>query len=718
MRKRRRTHIAAFVFMVVFIILFSVVSGRFIYIQATGKVHNVSLIDLANEKRQTSASLSAERGKIYDNNGMVLSFDRPTYRVYAVVDKAYTKDKDKPLHVVKVEETAEKLAPLLNMESTEIREILEKGIKEERFQVEFGLDGKNLTQEVKKKIDALELDGINFTEESMRYYPNGMFASHIIGFARQDQETEVITGVTGIEKEMDKQLAGKEGMVSYLRDRYNRKLIRPNEVIQEPENGHDVYLTIDQKIQTLLEDVLSEVDELYSPERITATVMNPKTGEILALSNRPSYNPNSPTDVENWYNDVISTPIETGSTYKIFTWAAAIDAGVYNGSEQLQSGRYTVNEKVQPINDHNGGKGWGMISYDEGFARSSNVAASKLMWEKLGSDLFLEYLHKFDLDKQTGIDLPGEIAGTIQYDWPRDKLSTSFGQGSTVTAIQQLKAAAAIANEGKMMQPFVIKKIVNPDTGEIIEETKPEVAGQPISKATADQMIQLLDSVVNSEIGTGKRYSLEDYSVIGKTGTAEIPSAKGPGYLSGDSDSIYSFVGMAPKDDPELIMHVAVTRPNLAENQSGSEVVSFIFKNVMENGLHYLNIKPDKETEKVIIETKLMPEVVGKDTNVIEPKLSKGNFNFVIVGNGKKIQAANIAVDSEIYANQKIILITDKPVMPNISAWSKREVLMLASLLNVEVDFKGSGYVTSQSIEKDTVIKEGMKLTVELTPTD
>src|SRR5690625_1039833 len=232
-----------------------------------------------------------------------------------------------------------------------------------------------------------------------------MFASHIIGFAR-DLETETeegesseITGVVGMEEEMNELLSGKNGSISYQRDKYNKKLLDPKEVITMPEDGDDVYLTIDQKIQTLLEDTLTEVDELYSPERITAVVMNPKSGEILAMSNRPSYNPNDPSDVENWYNDVISTPVEPGSSMKMFTWAAAIEEGVYNGEEAFESGSYTVNERIQPINDHNRGEGWGSISYNEGFQRSSNVAAAKLLWEKIGPDTFLEYLEAFDLDR-------------------------------------------------------------------------------------------------------------------------------------------------------------------------------------------------------------------------------------------------------------------------------------------------------------------------------
>src|SRR5690625_2555458 len=228
----------------------------------------------------------------------------------------------------------------------------------------------------------------------------------------------------------------------------------------------------------------------------------------------------------------------------MFTWEAAIDSGNYNGSEVFQSGRYQVNPKIEPINDHNRGEGWGQITYDEDFRRSSNVAASRLVWEKMGADTFYEYLKKFQFDQPTGIDLPNEKPGHILFNWHSEKLRTAFGQGSTVTPIQQVKAATALVNDGKMLKPFVVKKVVDPETNETIKEYKPEVVGEPIKKETADQMIELLSDVVSEEGGTGRKFQLDDYSVIGKTGTAQIPNPNGGGYLTGRENYIFSFLGM------------------------------------------------------------------------------------------------------------------------------------------------------------------------------
>lgn len=713
---------AAGIFMVIFIGAFLIVMGRFLYIQASGEVANVSLADWAKEKRTSTYYLNAERGKIFDKNGMTLAYNRLTYRLYAIIDEKYTVNKKDPKHVVDPKKTAEKLAPILDLDEKFVLERIENGLKADpkRFQVEFGNAGKELSQEVKDEIDALDLPGINFENEAIRYYPNGMFASHILGFARNEtiekdeEEVEEVIGVTGIEKEMNEMLSGEDGYVSYQRDRYNRKLLDPDEIVKKPVDGHDVYLTIDQKVQTLLEDVMSEVAEEYSPERITAIVMNAKTGEIIAMSNRPSYNPNDPSDVKNWYNDGISTPFEPGSTVKMFTWAAAIDAGVYQGDEYFKSGSYQANERLQKINDHNNGKGWGSITYDEGFARSSNVATSKIVWEKLGTEKYLEYLKAFDFDEKTNIDLPGEIKGQLLYNWPQEKISTGFGQGSTLTPIQQMKAATAIINGGEMLKPYIIDKIIDSDTGEVIQEGAREVVGEPISASTADQVIELLDSVVNSENGTGKVYKLDDYSVIGKTGTAEIPNpTRETAYLKGRGNNIFSFLGMAPKDDPELMMYVTVNQPKLPDDEIGSAPVSYIFKNVMENSLRYLNISPDKDNQEKI-NTVELPKLVDKKTSSIKEFLAETDLTVTIVGKGENIVKASHQEGQKVFANDHIILLTDQPTMPNIIGWSLRDVHKLADLVGFKMEAIGNGYVTTQNIDNGTKIKQDDYLGIEL----
>ncbi|MBR3119393.1 penicillin-binding protein [Oceanobacillus profundus] len=721
MNKNKTTHLMAGVFIIIFVAVFLILTGRFIYIQATGEINGVSLEEWAEQKRTSSFTLSAERGKIYDNNGMVLAYDRPTYRMYAIIDETYSEKSEAPLHVEDPQKTAEILAPLLDVEVSDILDPLKRGLENNRFQVEFGKIGKEIPQKKKDEIEELNIPGIQFEEEALRYYPNGMFASHIIGFARETEvETEEgirdeIVGIAGMENEMNELLGGKQGYISYQRDRYNKKLLDPKEIIHLPEDGDDVYLTIDQKIQTLMEEALSQVDEQYNPKKMTAIVMDPKTGKVLAMSSRPSYDPNNPTNVENWYNDVISTPFEPGSTIKMFTWAAAIEEGVYNGAEKFKSGSYQPNEKINKINDHNGGKGWGPISYDEGFQRSSNVAAAKLAWEKLGADTFLEYLHAFDFDEETGIDLPGEVSGQILYNWPLEKITTAFGQGSTTTPIQQMKAATAIANGGKMLQPYVIDKIVDSSTGETIEQKEPRVVGEPISEGTSQQVLELLDSVVNGENGTGKSYQLDDYTVGGKSGTAEIPNPDGPGYLTGRENYVFSFLGMAPIEDPQLMMYVSVQQPELEPTEARSAPVSFIFKNVMENSLHYLNIDPSNE-EKDVVQQLTVPKVVGGNSSEIVAELKDKGLEVSLVGDGESIVSASVEEGETVFPSERVILVTDEPVMPDITGWSLRDVMKLAELMQLKTETFGNGYVVTQNIPKGTPLKKNDYLGIELLP--
>ncbi|MFD1067233.1 penicillin-binding protein [Oceanobacillus locisalsi] len=719
MKKNKTANVMAGIYMLVFVALFLVLAGRFMYIQATGEVNGVSLDDWAEEQRTASYEMNAERGQIMDKNGMVLAYDRPAYRMYAILDEAYSENSPEPLHVSNTEETAEKLASILEEDQSEIKQTLDEAVQSGQFQVEFGQIGRQLTQQEKDEIEESGIPGIYFDEEPKRYYPNGMFASHIIGFAReQEEETEdgiehSITGVTGMENVMNGVLGGTDGSISYQRDRYNQKLLDPDEVVQEPEDGDSVYLTIDQKIQTLLEDLMTQVDEQYSPEKMNAIIMNPKTGEIIAMSTRPSYNPNSPDSVENWYNDPISSPFEPGSTFKIFTWAAALEEGVYNGDDTFESGTYQPNERIEEIRDHNQGEGWGEISYDEGFMRSSNVAASKLLWEDIGADKYYEYLQAFGFEEPTGIDLPDESTGQIQYNWPSEKLRTAFGQGSTVTPIQQMKAASAIVNEGKMVKPYVVDKIVDSTTGSVLEEAESEHTGQPISPETAEEMKDLLATVVNDEDGTGAPYKLDDYVVGGKTGTAQMPNPDGGGYLTGKDNHVFSFLGMAPMDDPELMVYVSIQQPELEDTESGSAPLAYIFNNVVENSLHYLEVEPDEQESNQVQEVEF-PEVVDASTESAQADLEDKGIEPIIIGEGDTVVSSNVEPGQNIFPSEKVLLLTDEPTMPDITGWSQREVMRFADMLDLQTERFGNGYVTSQSIEVGKPIQEGDYLGFEL----
>nr|WP_318246226.1 penicillin-binding protein [Bacillus sp. PS06] len=701
-----------------FTVLFFVLLSRFLYIQLTGTVDGQVLAALAEEKYNEKRVIEARRGSILDRNGSSIAQDTSAYTVVAILDESLTTSESKPRHVVDPVDTARKLAPLLQMEESEVEAILTKDKK----QVEFGAKGRDISNSLKLEIEELKLPGIAFIRDFKRYYPSGTFASNVVGYAQKvyDEEdpTKVeIVGQLGLEKSLDPYLKETDGFMTYQSDKRGFRLPNAEEQITPPQNGHDIYLTIDQKIQTFLEDAMNKVVEEYEPEKIIGIVADPKTGEILAMGTRPSFDPNI-RNITNYLNDAISYRFEPGSTMKIFTLAAAIEEGVYNGEETFQSGSYAV-KGGKPIQDHNK-VGWGPITFLEGVQRSSNVGFAVLANEKLGTDRYEQYLNRFGLTEPTGIDIEGEVDSTINFRWERDKISTAFGQGSAITPIQQIQAATSIANDGKMMQPYIIDKIVDHDTNEIIENHEPVLKGNPISKKTADSVLDILETVVSSPNGTGKLYAIEGYEVAGKTGTAQIPDPQG-GYLTGHGNNIFSFLGLAPKDNPRLIVYIAVQQPKLKDFETGSEPVSKVFNPVMKNSLQYLNIRPEEQTESKETKTEKSGFELASYTNEalkdVNKKLLDKMITPIAIGKGSKIIDQLPAKGEFVLSGDKVFLKTNgEVVMPDVTGWSYRDLNRYANLASIKLEVTGNGYVSKQSIDSGTTLKDGDLLKIELKP--
>ncbi|WHY02285.1 penicillin-binding protein [Neobacillus sp. DY30] len=696
-------------------LLFFILLFRYFSIQITGEVGSQPLAAKAQQKYSRTGNLEAVRGVIFDQKGEVISEDTTSYTLIAILDKKMTTNPKKPNHVMDPEKTARELAKIIKMKESEIYKILTK----DQFQVEFGKAGRDISHQTKKEIEALKLPGITFKRDSKRFYPNGIFASHLVGYADRIEEkdgTYSYVGKMGIEKTLDKELTGKDGKIDYESDLWGYLLPDGEQKVSPAQNGNDVYLTIDKKIQTFLEDAMNKVVDEYNPKKIIAIVADPKTGNILAMGQRPSFHPKTKEGIDNsWHNEAIETSFEPGSTMKIFTLAAAIEENKFDPNELFQSGSYKVTSKDKPIHDHKR-SGWGTISYLEGVQRSSNVAFAKLANEKLGFDKFREYLTKFGFDSPTGIDLPAETTGKIQYNWPVEKATTAYGQGTAITPIQQIQAMTAIANNGKMMKPQVIDKIVNHDTGEVIRDVTPEVVSTPISAETAKEVRDILETVVtNKETGTGTRYQIDGYSVAGKTGTASIPDPKG-GYLDGQEDYIFSFLGMAPKDNPKLIVYVAVQQPEIDHYSLGSIPVSLVFNPVMKNSLQYLNIQPSQQ-EKA--STTKLADLKGEDVSKTVKQLEEAGLEVVVLGKGEKITRQLPAAGTNVLKGEKIIIQSDgKLAAPNMTGWSLRDVMKVAKVSGMKLNSTGSGYVVKQNIKEGAALRKGDFLIVDLRSTE
>lgn len=706
--KKIYTNYGAAILFIIFGLLFFILLVRFLTIQITGQADGKALAAKAAQKYLRTNTIEAQRGTIYDDNGEVIAENITSYNLVAILDQKATIDPSHPKNVVDKRKTAKELSKYISLSESEIYDILNK---KGRFQVEFGKAGQDIPYNVKKKIDALHLPGITFTTTSKRAYPNGSFAAHLIGYAKNDPKTDQLVGKMGVEKSYNKYLQGKNGKISYEGDFWGYLIPDRKKKVTKPKNGDDVYLTIDKKIQSFLEDAMEKAQKEYKPKKIIAIVADPTTGKILAMGQRPTFDPETLKGISDaWQNEAVETAYEPGSTMKIFTLSAAVQEGVFNPNATYKSGVFHVKNVPNPIKDWNNGVGWGRITFLEGLQRSSNVAFATLL-DYIKQDKFKQYLEAFHFGQSTHSGLADEATGKILYDYPIERYTTAFGQGTTVTALQMVQAATAVANDGKMMKPYVVEKIKDTDTNKT-KITKPEVVGHPISAQTAKQVRDYLRTVVtNKKKGTGTVYNIPGYSVTGKTGTAQIPNPNGSGYMIGKENYIFSFLGMAPKDHPKLIVYVAVQQPHLKETETGSEPVEMIFNPVMKNSLQYLNIKPEKMPVAKNIK---LPDLIGEKPSDAKALLKSKGLTPVVLGDGDEVTNQSPAKGAIMLQNGKVLLKTNGyQKVPDFTGWSKRDVLKAAQLLNLKMHVNGDGYAFSQSLRKDSVVRPGDSITVQ-----
>lgn len=713
-KKKFRFQLGAFLMFAIYGGLFLLLFWRIVSIQATGEVEGRALAVEAAAKYEKETVLAADRGKIVDRNNNIIAEDTLSYRIIAVVSETATTNPEKPRHVVDPTATAKFLADYLPlpMDEETIYKRLTKGGK--TYQVEFGAAGRGISHEIMTEIKEQQqlYPGIVFVSDSKRYYPNGSFAAHLIGFAlKEDYEdgSSATVGKMGLEYIYNKELTGKNGSLKYQSDAFRYLLPNSEKMVEPASDGNNIHLTLDKTIQNFLEDAMTRVNDQYKPETMVGVVANPKTGEILAITQRPTFDPDTRAGLEtNWLNDVVENVVEPGSTMKIFTVATAVDTGNWHPNATYKSGQYTLHDRT--IRDHNT-YGWGSITYLEGFQRSSNTAMAHQL-EIMGGDTLIEYLDRFGFGQKTGIDLPNEAPGTILSRYPIDKVTTSYGQGSTVTPVQLIQGMTAIANGGQMMQPYVIDKIVNPNTGEVTFDSEPNVKGNPISEETAKTMRELLASTVTSEAGTAKRFQLEGYEVAGKTGTAQMPKKSGVGYAWGKNEFLYSFLGMSPVDDPQLIMYIAIAKPKLADTEVGSDPVSQVFNSVMQNSLKYLNINPKDVAQ---VQTTKLADYTGQQTDMLQVELLNDGLQPIVIGEGGNIIEHYPKADTMVTSGSLVFLKTEGAIsLPSFANWSLRNVLVYKAMSKLPIEIVGEGFVESQSVSAETIILDNSPIVVKL----
>ncbi len=691
--------------------LFAAMIGRVIQLGLSPEVDGINLKELASKRTTATETLSAERGSIYTKDGEALAQNIASYKLIAYLDPKRTTDKDNPQHVVNKEETAEKLAPILGMTKEEILKYLSK---EDVYQTEFGSKGKGLSEITKNKIEALDLPGLDFIESYKRYYPKGDFASYTVGYAKTetDEETgeENIVGEMGIEKYYNKILKGEDGYVQYQKDLQGYRIADTPERRKEASQGKDIYLTLDSQIQFFVEQAINNADIDYDWEWFNITIMDAKTGALLATATSPSFDPNI-RNITNYLDPTVSSPYEPGSTMKTFTYMAAMENGVYNGQETYLSGVYTTTDGTQ-IGDWDR-NGWGTITFDKGYAMSSNVGVINLINRHMNSAMLREYFKKLGFGRKTGISLPNEEAGSLNFKYETEIYNAGFGQGITTTPIQNVKAMTSLTNDGMLLEPFVVKKIVDPDTNEVILKNKRTEIERVASTETVQKMLQLMDDCVNGIGNTGSGFRIPSGELIGKTGTAQIAAENGGGYLSGKEDIISSFAGIYPKSDPKLIIYASVKRPSGGSQKPLSNAI----KEIVNNASKYYG-NDDTQTPEVEVTEYELPSFLNQDIESVKTTLNSNQMKYQILGNGNKVVKQYPEQTDKITNKDTVYLITNDTniTIPNVVGLSSKVANNLLQLLGVKVKLDGVGYVTAQSVAEGTAITDGLEVTLTLNP--
>ncbi|PTE25168.1 penicillin-binding protein [Staphylococcus equorum] len=704
----KQSKIGAVLLVLGFGLLFFTLVLRYSYIMLTGHSSGEDLIMKANEKYLVQSQEQPERGKIYDRNGKVLAEDVERYKVVAIVDKKASEGSEKPKHVKDKKETAKKLATVIDMSEEDIEKRLDN---KKAFQVEFGQKGSDLTYQEKEKIEKMNLPGVTLYPETERFYPNGNFASHLIGIAQKDADTGELNGAMGVEKIFDSYLSGQKGALSYIHDIWG--YIAPNTKKEKtPQRGDDVHLTIDSNIQVFVEEALDGMVEHYKPKDLFAVVMDADTGEILAYSQRPTFNPETGEDFgKKWANDLYQNTYEPGSTFKNFGLAAAIEEGEFKPDK-----KYTAEPKEvmgSKISDWNK-VGWGEIPMSLGFTYSSNTLMMHLQ-DLVGSDKMKEWYEKFGFGESTNGMFDGEATGDIAWDNEAQQKTSAFGQSTTVTPVQMLQAQSAFYNEGNMLKPWFIDSVSNPVSNDTFYKGEKEIAGKPIKKDTAKKVRTEMDKVVNSEKSNAKNYKIDGYEIEGKTGTAQVADPDNGGYVEGENPYFVSFIGDAPKDDPEVVVYAGMSLAQKNDQEAYESGVSKAFKPIMENTLKYLNVGDKNSKDKSDVKYSKVPDVEGQETQKAQDKVNSKSLEPIVIGDGEKITKQSVTADKEVLPNSRVLLLTDGDVtMPNMSGWTKEEVVAFEKLTNTKVTTKGSGFVSEQSITEGQKINKKDKIEVTL----
>ena len=629
----KKIHIRLKIILIMLLFFFLLIVGKVFYIQV---IQYKKLNNYANSLWSRNLPIEANRGKIYDTNGVVLADNVTTTSLVLI-----------PNQIVDKEKTASLIASILNVSYEDMYKHVNKKTSIERVHPE----GRRLSYEIADKISLLKLPGVYLLKESKRYYPYDTYLAHTMGFVGIDNQ-----GLSGLELMYDKYLTGSYGAIKYFSDAKGSRL-NLSEVYEQPQDGINMTLTINFDIQSALERELDNAISKYNPDQALGIVMDPNSGAILAISSRPNF---SPSNYENYTEEIINRnlPIwatyEPGSTFKIITLATALEENIVDLDNDHFYDGGSINVLGATLHCWKHG-GHGEQTYLQVVENSCNPGFVNLGL-KLGKETLFKYIKNFGFGSKTNVDLNGEANGIL---FNIDKISdlelatTAFGQGVSVTPIQQITAVSAAINGGILYQPYIVKSLNEPETNSVITLNEPKVVRKVISEETSKKVRYALESVVAN--GTGRNAYIGNYRVGGKTGTAQ--KVKDGKYMVGNY--ILSFIGFLPADKPEVVVYVAIDNPK-GVTQYGGTVSAPIARSILLSSIDALNIKSrndgmEKEYLYGAKKYATVSDVVGLTANEATKKLKE--FKVEFSGSGNIVSYQSPSAGSMIYEGETIKLL-------------------------------------------------------------
>ncbi|MBW7580499.1 penicillin-binding protein PBP2X [Streptococcus sp. IMAU 99125] len=715
------------------VVLFAVFLVNFAVIIGSGSKFGTDLVKEAKKVHQITRTVPAKRGTIYDRNGVPIAEDATSYNVYAVIDKKYKSATGKILYVedAQFNKVAEVFHKYLDMDEAYVKEQL---AQPNLTQVSFGAKGNGITyanmMAIKKDLKDASVEGIDFTTSPNRSYPNGQFASSFIGLAQlheNEDGSKSLLGTSGMESSLNSILAGKDGIITYEKDRLGNIVPGTEQVSQQTVDGKDVYTTISSTLQSFMETQMNAFQEKVKGKYMTATLVSAKTGEILATTQRPTFDADTKEGLTKdfvWRDILYQSNYEPGSTMKVMTLAAAIDNNTFPGGEVFNSSELKIADvTIRDWDVNEGLTGGRMMTFSQGFALSSNVGMT-LLEQKMGDATWLDYLNRFKFGVPTRFGLTDEYAGQLPADNIVNIAQSSFGQGISVTQTQMLRAFTAIANDGVMLEPKFISAIYDTNN-QSVRKSQKEIVGKPVSEDAASltrtNMIlvgtdPLYGTMYNHQ--TGKPIiTVPGQNVAVKSGTAQIADEKNGGYLVGSTNYIFSVVTMNPAENPDFILYVTVQQP---EHYSGIQLGEFA-NPILERAVAMkdsLNLQSTAKTLDQVTNQSAyaMPSIKDISPGDLAEALRRNIVQPIVVGTGTKIKESSVEEGTNLAPNQQVLLLSDKAEeVPDMYGWTKATAEAFSKWLNIELEFEGSGStVQKQDVRANTAIKDIKKITLTL----